>query len=201
MRRALGALLLQQARYLRLALVPAVWAVVPVAILLAHLQAHYGYDGLRPASQTLVSVRLTPGVVAGARRPALSLEAPPGVRVETPCVWTPALREGAWRVVADRPGEYELRLVANGVSETKRLAVSAAVITRAPRRPTDEIWDVFLNPAEPPLPSRSPIESIEVRYPPRAINVFGISMPWIVVFLVLTTVFMLAGRPIVNVVL
>jgi hypothetical protein len=200
MRRSVGALLLQQARYLRLALVPAVWALVPLALLLSHLQAHYGYDGLWPSSQSLVTVRLSPDA-AGAVRPALSLTAPPGLRIETPCVWTPALREGAWRIVPDRPGEYELHVTANGVGATKRLRVSTAVAARAPHRAAPEIWDEFLNPGEPPLPTRAPIESIDVSYPSRAIDVFGISIPWIVVFLVLTTVFMLAGRSLVDVVI
>ncbi len=63
------------------------------------------------------------------------------------------------------------------------------------------MWDEFLNPAESPLSASSRIESIEVRYPPRSLDAFGLSSSWLVVFLVLTTVFMLIGRPLVNVVM
>ena len=169
--------------------------------LLAQLESWYGYDGLAPSTRTIVMVRLAPDAVAGTNRLALSLEAPPGVRVETPCVWAPSLREGAWRIVAERPGEYDLRLVLGGDAVTKRITVSRSVAARAPLRPRAGMWDEFLNPAESPLSASSRIESIEVRYPPRSLDAFGLSSSWLVVFLVLTTVFMLIGRPLVNVVM
>jgi hypothetical protein len=46
--RVVGDLLRQQAVYLRYACVPIVWVALPLAILAAHLQVRYGYDGLRP---------------------------------------------------------------------------------------------------------------------------------------------------------
>jgi len=199
MRRAVGTLLRQQARYLRLALVPTMWALVPLALLLSHLQTYYGYDGLPPAGQALVTVRLAPDAVTRDVRPALALEAPPGLRVETPCVWTPAMREGAWRIAAERPGQYDLRVTAGGTGATKRVVVSSAVAARTPRRPAPALWDEFLNPGEPPLPAAAPIESIEVRYPARVLGILGFTMPWVVVFFILTSVFMLAGRSVVNV--
>src|SRR5918997_95804 len=48
----------QQAVYLRHALVPLVWVALPLAILAAHLEARYGYDGLRPGHAALVTVRM-----------------------------------------------------------------------------------------------------------------------------------------------
>ena len=149
----------------------------------------------------LVTVRLAPSAVTRDVRPALTLEAPPGVRVETPCVWAPALREGAWRIAAERSGQYDLRVTAGGAGATKRVVVSTAVAARTPRRPAPALWDQFLNPGEPPLFAASPIESIEVRYPARALGILGFTMPWIVAFFVLTSVFMVAGRSLVNVVL
>ena len=201
MRRAVATLLRQQSRYLRLAIVPTMWALVPLALLLSHLQTYYGYDGLPPAGQALVTVRLAPSAVTRDVRPALRLEAPPGVRVETPCVWAPALREGAWRIAAERPGQYDLRVNSGGTGATKRVVVSTAVAARTPRRPAPALWDEFLNPGEPPLFAAAPIESIEVRYPARALGVLGFTMPWIVAFFILTSVFMVAGRSLVNVVL
>jgi len=81
------------------------------------------------------------------------------------------------------------------------VVVSTAVAARTPRRPAPALWDQFLNPGEPPLFAASPIESIEVRYPARALGILGFTMPWIVAFFVLTSVFMVAGRSLVNVVL
>jgi len=157
----------------------------------------------RAAQMRLVSRDRAARAVRGVEglRPALRLEAPPGVRVETPCVWAPALREGAWRIAAERSGQYDLRVTAGGAGATKRVVVSTAVAARTPRRPAPALWDQFLNPGEPPLFAASPIESIEVRYPARALGILGFTMPWIVAFFVLTSVFMVAGRSLVNVVL
>ena len=106
--------------------------------------------------------------------------------------------------LADRgrtAGRVRPRLVLGGDAVTKRITVSRSVAARAPLRPRAGMWDEFLNPAESPLSASSRIESIEVRYPPRSLDAFGLSSSWLVVFLVLTTVFMLIGRPLVNVVM
>jgi hypothetical protein len=193
----------QQGRYLRHAFVPFLWAVLPLSLLVAHLQAHYGYEGLVPGTRTIVKVRLK---ADGARvdpaiRPSLALDAPAGLRVETPCVWTPSLREGAWRIVADRPGDYDLRLRWDGHVITKHVRVSSRVAARSPVRPAEGVWDEWWHPAEAPLPADLAIEAIEVAYPSRSIDVFHLGMPWSVVFLLLTSVFMLLGRSVVGVVI
>src|SRR5687767_2882859 len=103
--RVVGDLLLQQVVYLRYAFVPLIWVALPLAILAAHLQARYGYDGLNPGHAALVTVRMKPAAAASnaassaansattrsadsaAVRPEITLDAPSGLRVETPGVW------------------------------------------------------------------------------------------------------------------
>jgi hypothetical protein len=203
MLRASGELFRQQARYLRHAFVPLLWAILPLSFLIAHLQTHYGYEGLRPATKAIVKVRLNAeGVRADPTvRPSLALEAPPGLRVETPCVWTPPLREGAWRIVADRPGDYALRVRLDGRVVTKSVRVSSLVVARSPVRPPEGVWDEWWHPAEAPLPPDAGLDAIEVTYPERSIDVFHFSVPWSGVFIVFTAIFMLLGRSVVNVVI
>ncbi len=156
-----------------------------------------------PGVRTIVKVRLTAGAagVDSAVRPSLTLDAPAGLRVETPCVWTPSLHEGAWRIVADRPGDYDLRLRWEGHVVTKQVRVSSRVAARSPVRPPANVWDEWWHPAEAPLPADIGIDAIEVTYPSRSIDLFHLQMPWSVVFLLLTSVFMLLGRSVVDVVL
>src|SRR5262249_50310490 len=110
MLRATAGLLRQQGRYLGYALVPLLWVVLPLSLLLAHLQAYYGYDALRPGQSASVIVHARGSDGASVERPMPTLEAPTGLRVETPCVWAPSRRESAWRIAAEREGDYDLRI-------------------------------------------------------------------------------------------
>lgn len=202
--RVVGDLLRQQAVYLRYAVVPIVWVALPLAILAAHLQARYGYDGLRPGHATLVTVRMKADAGAGAgasARPAITLEAPSGLRVETPGVWAAPLRETAWRVAAERDGEFELRISPGAGAITKVVRVSPLIVARSTTRPSASVWEQLWTPAEPPLPAESPIEAIEVRYPERGIEVLGFSLHWVLVFVILSTLFAFLLRPVFKVVL
>lgn len=209
--RVVGELLRQQAVYLRYAFVPLLWVVLPLAILAAHLQVRYGYDGLRPGHAALVTVRMKPAAagVAGAAtsmstgRPALTLDAPSGLRVETPGVWAAPLRETAWRISAERDGDYELHISANGANDavTKRVRVTPLIVARPVTKPSSSIWDQLWSPAEAPLPADSAIEAIDITYPERAIRVLGFPLHWLVIFVILSTLFAFLLRPVFKVVL
>jgi hypothetical protein len=108
--------------YVTLSLVPLLWTIVPLTLVLAHLQFEYGYAGLEPGQSAVVTVTMkdegstgggtTSGtlMIGGPVRPELTLTAPDGVRVETPPVWIPSRREASWRVGAVREGAYDLAL-------------------------------------------------------------------------------------------
>ena len=195
-------LLRAQGRYLRHAIVPMVWASVPIALLLAHLQVHYGYQRLRPGDTAIVTVHVREALSGTAgRRPPIALELPPLVRLETPPIWVPALREIAWRVRALRDGVGELRVTVGGTSVTKQVCVTSRVAACDAVRPAPGFLDEWRYPAEPRLPADLPIDAIVVSYPARAIHVLGFELPWLVVFLVFTAGFMLAARPIFRVAL
>src|SRR5687767_3336482 len=102
-------------------------------------------------------------------RPDITLDAPSGLRVETPGVWAAALGETAWRISAERDGDYELRIspTASGAGGaagaiTKRVRVTPLVVARPATRPSPSIWDQLWMPAEAPLPADSPIEAIDI---------------------------------------
>jgi len=193
-----------QGRYLGYALVPMLWASLPLALLAAHLQVYYGHEGLAPGDSTLVIVRVRAG---GDVRPAVSLEVSPSLRVESPPVWTPSLREVAWRVRAMSEGHSELRVASshppasNASPLAKPVCVSSRLAACDPVRPARGFLDEWRHPAEPRLPDGTPIEAIEIDYPPRNIGVMGFELPWIVVFVVLTGLFMLIGQPLFRVTL
>jgi hypothetical protein len=195
--RAQGEILRSNLTYLRLSLVPMLWIIVPLFLVVAQLQFHYGYRGLEIDDPVLLKVQLEDGAAGsrGEERPGITLEAPEGIRVETPGVWVPTLNEVSWRIAAEEPGEYDLALKLGDTTYTKSVVVSDAIVRRAPERVGPVWWKELVYPAEPPLPDGSAVRSIALDYPDREIDFFGLmGLHWIIVFFVLSVVFAFALR-------
>jgi len=185
--------------YFRLSLAPVVWLLVPLALVFAQLQFHYGYEGLHLGEAVLVRADLAEnwkeaGVADGTGRPAAELVAPTGVRVEAGPHWTPEKGELAWRIAAEQVGRYELTLRLGGESYTKTLVAGNGLARRSPVRTDHGFLAQLLYPAEPPLPADSPLTAIHVAYPEGGIGLFGWAAPWWLIFLLLTFVVAFALR-------
>ena len=189
MLRAAGELFRRNLTYLRLSLVPVLWMALPLTLLVSHLQAYYGYEGLGPGSAAVLTVRVDDGV---ADPPTLT--APAGVEVQTPVVWMPARREAAWRIAATQPGLFELSIRARDEIVTKSVRVSDAMASRSPVRASANVVDQLWYPAEPPLRSGGAVRQIAIDYPTRLMTVFGFQMHWTVLFAVAVLVFMVVLR-------
>ena len=179
--------------YLRLSLTPVLWMTVPLVLLIAQLQFYYGYEGLGAGQSAVVKVRLKDGAApSSGSAPAVSLEAPSGLRVETPLVWIPSEREAAWRIGAERPGDHQLIVRLDRQSVTKQVRVSAQVGWRTPERVEAGFLNQLLYPAEAPLEADVPIEAIRVTYPERTVSLLGYPVHWMIAFFVLSLVFAFA---------
>lgn len=183
--RAVGEMARHNLAYLRRLAVPMLCMIVPLFVLFTQLQFRFGYGGLEVGRPVIVKARFGPQVVTDA--PVLT--APRGIAIETPAVWIPSLREAAWRIAAQQPGDYELMLQVNGQTYTKTVRVSQSLISRSPLRTDDRFLGQFLRPVESPLPASAGVESIAVTYPRRDLRVFGWSVSWVVVLVVLSFVF------------
>lgn len=196
--RAQGEILRHVIHYQGLALKPMIWILPPLVLLMVHLHAFYGFRALQTGDEALVSVELENGwrSPGGSDEPPVRLEAPPGVRLDTPAVWVPSLNEVSWRVTAEAPGDYELRFAAGDQQVSKSLSVTNSVVRLSPTRPDRSFLGQLEWPSEPPIPRSSPIRSIHVVYPEGSVNVFGWILEsqyaWMVVFFVLTMVIAVA---------
>lgn len=189
--------------YLRLSLIPMAWMAVPLLLLVVQLEFHYGYGGVDPGQAVLVKAELKPdsaALMAGGTHPLLSLDASTGVRIETPAVWMPVIREAGWRITTDRRGEFELTVHAGGETATKSLLASNEIARRAPTRFERSVFNQIFYPAEPSLASNSVLKSISITYPPRYVSVFGWEVNWLIVFIALSIGFALVLRNWVGVV-
>jgi uncharacterized membrane protein (DUF106 family) len=212
--RAQGDILRHNLRYLGLTLVPMAWLLVPLFFVFAQLQFHYGYEGLKLGEPVLLKVELaedwqqSAGAVAPGHgpadpgtqaerlgsaeadgRPQATLEAPPGIRVEAGPVWIPAQRELAWRIAAEKPGDYQLTLRLGAETVTKAARSSDRMARRSPVRTDTTLWKQLLYPAEPPLPAGSAVAAVHLGYPEATVPFLFWDVPWWLVFLILTFVF------------
>jgi len=190
--RAQGQILRRSLTYMRLSLVPMLWTLPPLILVIAQLQFHYGYEGLRPGRVTQLQVVLEPDAVPSGK-PDITVKAPPGVSVVEPGVWVPSLREMSWRVAVDAAGAYELELDIAGNTASKLLDATTEVVRRSPIR-VRGFLDELIYPAEPALPPQSPFESIELDYEDATVDFLGIGIHWLIVFFVLSIAFAFALR-------
>jgi uncharacterized membrane protein (DUF106 family) len=187
--RAQAEMLRHNATYLRLSLVPMLWVIVPLAFVIAQLQFHYGYGPLQPGDRVLLKVQLRQGPGE-----AVSLEAPPELRLETPAVWLPGAKEVVWRMRPSQAGRYDLRVKVGTDTYTKSVQVAGGVVRRSPMRLDTGIVNQFLYPSEPPLPDDGRVAAITVAYAEQDLEVFGWSLNWMVWYFGLSLIFAFALR-------
>ena len=183
--RAQGEVVRHSLTYLRLSLAPTLWLIVPMAVLMLHMEFHFGYSGLATGEAALVKARLAE---SGASASA-TLAVPDGIQVETPAVVLPSEREIAWRIRPRMKGSYELRVRMGSTEIGKSLLVSDAVGRRSPVRPDASLASQLLDPSEPPVPSGDGLTSIAIDYPSREYRVAGWNIGWVGVYLALTLAF------------
>lgn len=191
--RAMLEILRRNLSYLRLQIVPLLFILPPVVILLAQLQPYFGYRGLDRGEPVLLKVEMRPAADGFSLddRPALELQVPEGLRLETPAVWIPAKGEMTWRLSAVNPGDYELTVKSGGEVLAKSVRVSDGVVRRSPRR-VSSLVDQFLYPVEAPIAGTSAVRSIAIGYPE---DPYWLFMPrWMWIFFLLTVVFAFAFR-------
>ena len=178
-------ILLYNTKYMMHALKPMLFMIVPVAIILIHLDGWFGYRPLTIGESTAVSVKVS-GQEVGIFSDIV-LEVDRGLVIETPALRIPELSEITWRVRAKELGQYNVIIKVSGHPFTKRVVVSDRGLTRvSPRVVASSLWEMFLNPGEKPLPENSFVKQIEVYYPDRLIGIFGWEIHWIVIFFVLS---------------
>ncbi len=192
--RAQNEILRHNLRYLRLSLWPMLFLLPPLVLVIAQLQFHYGYEGLRPGQRALLEVDLAPEAASG-ERPRARLDVPAGLRAETEAVWIKAESQLLWRLVAERDGDYELGLrIGDAPRLTKTVRVTPRTVRLSPARVDSGFLSQLLYPAEPPLPPASSVRAVRLSYPEREVSVLGHGMNWMIPFFGLSIAFAFALR-------
>lgn len=176
------------ATYLRLSLVPIAWAFIPLALVVVQLDSFFGYTGVAVGEPFIITAQLRSRDAVGDLGMS-TIEAPPGIRLETPAVSFPGLQQLVWRLVADAPGDHTVTLRIGGETYTKAVHASNGLARRSPVRPARGWRNQLRYPSEFPLPESGLVDSLIVAYPERQVTLFGWSVSWMVVYIVETIFF------------
>jgi hypothetical protein len=186
--RAQWQLLTANARYLGWMLVPALAIAAPVALLLVRMDAYYGRAPLPVGAETLVTLATRGALDAAA--PAPLLRAPDGIAVETPAVRALAERQVSWRIRALRPVSGALKITLPEGTVEKRIE-SGAGFRFVPGRRTSSALATLWYPDEPRL-RHTPVEWIDIDYPPAEIEFLGLHWHWLIWFTLISMLTALA---------
>lgn len=173
-------------KYMKHSMIPMFVMIGPVMLIMIQLNLYFSVRPLEPGETTVFKVRVQD---ASALRDGVTLEAPEGITIETPAVRIPSEREVAWRIRADVPGRYTMKVRYGDDVIEKDLVVGTGWASVSPLRTGTGIIDNLLYPGEDPLSPSQMIESISINYPELDILVFGFAINWIVLFFVLSVVF------------
>jgi hypothetical protein len=188
MLRAQTSLMKANLRYMGLALRPGLFMVVPLGILLIHMEAFYGRAPLEPGRPAVV----TAGLRGHADGPGPELFPPLGFDVSAPPVRIPEEGEVSWRIVPERAASGELHFEIGGQRFMKKIEAGGEQRFVAGRR-VRTAWEAFWHPDEPRLPAGN-IEWVEIAYPPASMGLFGFHINWLVWFVAISMLAALSLR-------
>ena len=164
-------------RYMGLALRPALVMLVPVALLLIHLEAFYGRAPLPVGREAVVTMSMAGPLDA-------ELKAPATVAVETPPVHIADEHQISWRIRPVAAGTAQLQFTVGGQPMAKTIESGGGprfIPGRAVSGALSAVWD----PDEKRIPSPA-VEWIDIRYPEASIEIFGMHLNWLLWFVLVS---------------
>lgn len=178
-------------KYQALSLKPMIWILPPTLILMVHLHAFYGFRALKPGEETLLIASLKADTDH-----ELVLDLPEGLTAETPGVWASGMHQVAWRIRADLPGDYQVRIRQGADEATKTIRVGGLRRRLSPERPDTGFVGQLEWPSEKPFGADSFIQRVTVSYPEARVSFLGFEMQsqwtWMIIFFIMTMVIALA---------
>jgi len=177
----------QNLKYIKYALKPMIFMIIPLAIILIQLDSWYGHRPLIPQESTIVSITLS----EDSKIPEdISIKSDKGITVETPPLRIAQENQVDWRIQANEPGEHDLVFnVSNQEFQRKVIVADTGFVRISPIVTTPSFWSNLLNPGQKPLAKGSIVKEISVDYKRNSISVYKWKVDWLVIIFVLSIIF------------
>lgn len=164
-------------------------AVLPLMFLLfVQMDVRYGMRPFRSGESITVKARFHSGI--GAMN--AEIQPNPYFRPAMNPVYIDSLREIDWKLKAGRDGKTDIAVTVNGATASKSLVVGNTLSALSNRKLSASSLTHFIYPVEKLLEAPTPIRSITIQYPARSVSFLGLHAHWLVWYLVLTMVIVLA---------
>jgi hypothetical protein len=185
---ALGKILVHNGKYLRSASRPLLVMLLPIVLLLVHMDGWFGYRPLRLYEAAVVEVKLAAPDADALKQ--ITLEAPAGITIETPPLRFSEAQEVSWSIRGKNAGTHRLEFRGAGLFASKSVSVSDTAWTRVwPTTVTSGFWNQFWNPGEADLNATGPVKQITLNYPSRSVRLWSWEMHWLLLFFLATCLF------------
>jgi uncharacterized membrane protein (DUF106 family) len=176
--RAYGRILGGTARYLRLAFMPLLIAIIPITFLIVELDRYFGWEPLQPGQTFLVDAKLKSEEALN----SADLQLPPELVSTAPAVHDATDNSVSWRLIAAHDGRYNVNVTSGGENATKEVLVSSKIERVSPERLQAGFWKRMFSSTEAALPNTGSIQAISVDYQSREVGVFTWKANWILWF-------------------
>jgi hypothetical protein len=193
---AQGRILWGALRLLGLAVVPMLVMLLPMCLLLGQLAAWYQARPLQIGEETVVTVHLADDSPQALRQ--VQLIPSDAVTTTVGPVRVPARQMVCWNVQARQAGYHQLTFSTGDKSFEKEMAIGDGLMRVSPQRPAWHWTDALLYPRETPFATDSPVQSIELVYPPRQSWTAG-TRSWLIYWFTASMVAAFVARPLLNV--
>lgn len=186
--KAQKALLRCNLKYISYSAKPMLVMIIPLILIIIHLNLWFGYDALSPGENTLLKIKLKEN-----HNPLtlqVTVEPEKGLIVDSPPLRIEEESEIDWRLLVQKKGVHNLSIEVNGERIKKKVVASSHSLHKiSPVKVQGNFFDSLLHPGEPPIKETMPIQSIHIAYPSAGMNLFGFHLHWLVAFFILSVFF------------
>lgn len=185
---SIGRILKANFIYMRYAVAPLIVMIIPVVLIMVHLNLFYGFRGFKPGETILVTVKWNNSAVL--RDTTLTAQADSGLNVETKPTRSLGKNEATWRLNGASAGRHTLTVSWKGGEVTKDILIGTDRVQKiSPKKSlVSSFSEALLNPGEKPLSGENGVVGISVNYPEVEMNFLGFEMHWIIIFFILSIV-------------
>ena len=183
---SVGRILKANVVYMRYAVAPLIVMIVPVVLIMVHLNLRYGFRPFEVGETALLTVKWEDS--SALRDTTLKAWSGGGIEFQTGPVRALGKNEAVWRIKASKPGSHIVKVSWTGGEIEKEIVVGGGRIQKlSPKRSAvASIADAFFSPGENPLSPETGVRGVFINYPEIKIAVFGFEIHWIIVFFVLS---------------